>query len=219
MAAGRLERLVSYRLGLGPAVWNLNSDLVAFASGKHVDWVWIDKGVWVTPATLHKLREQTGGCLVHYTPDPAITFHRTRQFMRSIPVYDVLITSKPFEMGLYREHGARRLILLPQGYDPAIFRPHEVPADLLARVKSEVCFVGHCEDHYFECVRLAAEVSDNVAVWGPLARQVAEESVAVAGAARQRDLASRVRGCSLWGEDRPGVAVEMDTGNRDDADV
>ena len=35
---------------------------------------------------------------VHYTPDAQILENRSRHFVESIPLYDLLVTTKPFEL-------------------------------------------------------------------------------------------------------------------------
>lgn len=168
LAGSRLQRSLTQRLAWGPGLWRLNADLAKAAGGVSCDWVWIDKGTWIYPETVEALRKATGGLMVHYTPDPAISFHRTRHFMRSIPRYDVLITSKPWEVEAYKRLGAKRVIMLPQGFDPALFHPYELTAAERAELGSRVCFIGHYERHYRRCVQAAAGALGNgdVAAWG-----------------------------------------------------
>ena len=54
------------------AIGALNSALLARASDAraHVSCIYVDKGVWVRPATLAAVRERTRARLVHFTPDP-----------------------------------------------------------------------------------------------------------------------------------------------------
>ena len=143
--------------------------------GNHCDWVWIEKGTWIYPETLAILKEHTGAILVHYTPDPAFLYHRTRHFVRSVPHYDVMITCKGWECDLYRKHGARRTILLPQGFDRSIFQPWKVTTDEYTRLRSRICFVGHCECHYRQLIRRLAKglPPADLAVWGRWQRHAA----------------------------------------------
>jgi spore maturation protein CgeB len=168
LGSGRVRRWLTHRLAWGAALRRLNRDLCRLGRLARCDWIWIDRGTWIGPETVETLRRTTGGRAIHYTPDPAIVLHATRHFLQAIPHYDVLITSKPWEVDLYYGHGAKHVVMLPQGYDRAIFQPHEVSDHQRLRLASRVCFVGHYEDHYYRCVKAARAVlgSSDLAVWG-----------------------------------------------------
>ncbi len=130
------------------------------------DLVWIDKGIWIYPRTVTRLEEITRAPVVHYTPDPAITFHRTRHFIRALPKYRACVTTKSYELKAYEQLGARHVVLINQQYDPDIFYPMNVPAEERERLRSDVCFVGHGEDHYADCIEAAANVTREIKIWG-----------------------------------------------------
>jgi len=161
----RLDRRIQARLAMGKAVRSLNGDLIAFASTHQYNMVWIEKGVWIYPETVEGLREARGATVVHYTPDPAITFHRTRHFIQSIPKYDMVITTKRYEMEKYREHGANRVVFIGKAFDPSIHKPYVLTAAELKTYGSDVCFIGHCEKHYLKLARAAACATDGLAIW------------------------------------------------------
>jgi spore maturation protein CgeB len=186
----RVARSVRHRLACGPAVSRLNRELESAASDRELDWVWIDKGVWIYHETLSTLAAP-GRRLVHFAGDPMILFNRSRHFVTSIPSYHVLITTKPYEMDRYRSLGARRVILLLHGFDADLYRPRDIGPDDVARFASDVCFVGHCESHYRRRIAAAAETGADVAIWGGWER---------AAMWRPR-LRSLVRGSGVWGED------------------
>lgn len=171
----------------------LNSDLAKESSGNHCDWVWIEKGTWIYPETLTLLKDHTGAMLIHYTPDPAFLFHRIRHFVSSVPHYDIMITSKGWELDLYQKHGARKTILLPQGFDRSIFKPWKVSTAEYERLRSRICFVGHCERHYHGLLRkLSKGLSPgDVAVWGKWQRH----------AVFFPSLRRIIRGSGIWGID------------------
>src|SRR4051794_36436513 len=57
-AGNRLSRSFRSRVALGgPVIASLNRQVVISADEIEADWVWIDKGVWIRPETLLKLRE------------------------------------------------------------------------------------------------------------------------------------------------------------------
>lgn len=162
----RVMRSLAWRWGLGPVVRCFNQGLLQQAAEAQYDWVWLDKGHWVYPETLRALRRSAQTRLIHYTPDAHFSENRSRQFPASIPLYDMLITTKSHEIELYRRHGPRELFFQQQGFDPDIFQPYAVTAEERQRLGSEVCFVGRCERHYLRCLKAANRVTGGLAVWG-----------------------------------------------------
>jgi hypothetical protein len=148
-------------------VEGLNHALTAFASTlRDVTHIWIDKGRWIYPNTLRLMKEQTGATCVHYTPDPQLLHHRSRHFNGCIPLYDLLVTTKPFEIARYKEAGAKQVLVVLQGYDDR-FAPCVPPIESRAELGSDVCFVGHCERHYARQLRVAGKAADRLRIWGP----------------------------------------------------
>jgi spore maturation protein CgeB len=163
-----LLRRIANRLEVGSLIHSINESLVSFASDKTVDWVWIDKGKFVRAATVKRLKEITGAKVVHFTPDPAITFHRTRTFVGALPHYDLLITTKRYEIERYRELGAQSVVFVEQGFDPEVFFPRSSSTleEKYGGHRPDVVFVGHSEPHYRQCIKRALRVTRNVVVGG-----------------------------------------------------
>jgi spore maturation protein CgeB len=74
------------------------------------------------------------------------------------------VTTKPFELELYRTAGAREVMLIHQGHGRRLgpVPKEEIPLEL----RSEVCFIGHCQPSYAKVMQsLAARVP--LTIWGP----------------------------------------------------
>lgn len=169
-SGSRVKRSITHRLVWGPSVWGLNREIQKIAEKINYNWVWIDKGIWIYPETIDFLK-RNNTLILHYTPDPAIVFHKTRHFIQSIPEYDVLITTKTYELQKYKEHGAKTVLFTEQGFDPYIFHPYEIDDVTMKALRSDVCFIGHCEQHYYDAVKTVANTIDDVAVWGKWGRK------------------------------------------------
>lgn len=166
----RIRRSIAHRLAIGKQLGELNLKLCQFAKEIDYDYVWIDKGVWIFPETVKKLKKDKA-FLIHYTPDAAIVFNNTRHFINSIPEYDVLITTKTYELQKYKEYGAKTVLFTEQGFDPYIFHPYEIDDVTVKTLCSNVCFIGRCEQHYYDVVKAIANTIDDVAVWGKWGRK------------------------------------------------
>ena len=189
IAGSRVARSIRHRFARGPIVARLNRDLESAAGALEIEWVWIDKSVWLFPKTLTALAIP-GRRLIHFAGDPMILFNRTRHFISSIPSFDVHVTTKEYELDAYRRLGARRVIHLLHGYDAELFGPRDVQPGDQARFGSDVCFVGRCEPHYRRLVAAASETGADVGIWGGWGKAMWRPSI--------RGL---VRGSGVWCED------------------
>jgi spore maturation protein CgeB len=115
---------------------------------------------------LLRLKERSAAKLVHYTPDAQLIDNRSRHFDDCIPLYDILVTTKPFEISLYQSAGAREVMFLLQGYDNR-FAPIVPTADIQTELGSEVCFIGHFQRHYACRLRTASRAVGRLRIWGP----------------------------------------------------
>ena len=191
--ASRLLQSIAWRFNAGPVVSKMNRAIWREADGlQGVTHIWVDKGVWVYPDTIQYLKERTGARAIHYTPDSQIVSQRSRHFMSSIPLYDVLVTTKEWEVDAYKEAGARRVILTYQGYDSQ-FVPRRVAESELATYGSDVCFVGHTQPHYAEKLKVLSLLNIRLRIWGDAWPRYAERNSWAQGIVAK----------GLWGENYP----------------
>jgi spore maturation protein CgeB len=95
--------------------------------------------VFIEPELVYALKQHSRK-LVHYTPDPAFTYHRSKLFYDALGLYDYCITTKSFEIESYKKFGVKT-IFCTQGFDPAVHKPYHK-----FREKQGVVFIGHRED-------------------------------------------------------------------------
>jgi hypothetical protein len=146
-------------------VTRLNDTLRARAVEGGYDAVLVDKGTLISRSTLLSLKEGASlGIAVHYTPDAAFHDNRSRLFLRALPHYDLLVTTKRFEEAMYRRAGAREILIIEQGFGPRI--DPQLGRDVPETLRSEVVFIGHCQPHYARLLEIAARVAP-LAIWGP----------------------------------------------------
>lgn len=165
----RVLRSAAARLNVGPPVRRMNRDVLDFmqTTSERIDVILIDKGKWLWPETLLEIKRASGATLVHFTPDPQLNHHRSRHFQACIPIYDVLFTTKPFEMEGYRRRGARSIHLVHQSYDGSRLYPRELSRTERDVYGADVSFIGHCEPHYANTLRVASSSGARMRVWGP----------------------------------------------------
>lgn len=164
----RLARSLAHRTNTGLRLRSLNHALAMLSAEYRLyEIVWVDKGMWIYRETLIALKDRAKPVtLVHYTPDAQLIHHRSRHFIASIPYYDILVTTKPYELNGYRAYGAKDVLLVLQGYDHR-FVPCMPALHDRAELASDVCFVGHCERHYAGRLKSASGVAGHLKIWGP----------------------------------------------------
>lgn len=190
-AAPRLVRAFENRTLMGPSVDRLNRDVVAALNTRAAfDVLWVDKGTWIYPETLEAARRAGVGMLVHYTPDPAFHVHHSRHFRACVPLYDLCVTTKRYELELYRAAGARRVLFTWQGVDER-FERLPACADVARPERQGIVFIGHHEAYYERMLEALASAELPLRVYGPRWPRAA---------GRNRRLAPHVRGDAVVGD-------------------
>ena len=114
----RLANWLKWRFKSGPLVALINFELIVLAQ-RRFHCVVVDKGVWIWPTTL-KLFKKRGATLIHWTPDPAFAFHRSRQFYRGLNHYHHVYTTKKYELLDYKRIFNGQLYLVNQSIERSL---------------------------------------------------------------------------------------------------
>jgi spore maturation protein CgeB len=139
--SARAWRTLAFRTNWGKAVDRINAYIVEKLAGEKYDLIWVDKAVFLYPATMSLLR-RAANKLVHFTPDTAFHSNRSRHFEKSLRLFDLLVTTKSFEVEDYRRRiSSDSLRVVTQGYDPTVHYPR---GDNSKR-RREALFVGLAE--------------------------------------------------------------------------
>jgi spore maturation protein CgeB len=141
LSTTRLWQSLAYRRQLGPGVTRINREVMTGLADARLDVAWVDKAIFLEPVTMRFLRSITG-TLVHFTPDTAFGANSSHNFEANIGLFDLLVTTKSFEMHEYaRRVSAGKIFLTTQGYDPTVHFPRGEDDER----RMEVAFVGLCE--------------------------------------------------------------------------
>jgi spore maturation protein CgeB len=136
----RVFRSLGWRFKFGPLIKNVNKYIFEIVNNNwSYDLVWIDKGVFILPSTIKRLRISSK-YIIHFTPDPAFMYHRSKLFYKSIQYYDICVTTKSFEKNAYLLAGAKKLILTTQGFHDELHKPYHN-----FNQKNGIIFIGHHE--------------------------------------------------------------------------
>jgi spore maturation protein CgeB len=182
------------RLGYAADPSRVNARLLASVLNDKPQLVWIDKGLCVTPRTLRAIRIlQPVAQIVHYSPDDMGGRHnQSRQYLDSVPLYDLHVTTKSFNVAEVKRWGARAVIFLNNAYSSDLHRPLDISAEDRLAFGGDVGFVGAFEKDRAEALRFLASRGLRVRIWG---------GGWEGWARRNGDPNMRVEGRWLWGQE------------------
>jgi spore maturation protein CgeB len=154
LRSARIWQSLAFRYQAGLAVQRINQFVVDQLSAKSYDLIWVDKAVFLSPQTVALLR-QSSRRLVHFTPDTAFGVNASRNFEQAIAHFDLLVTTKTFEIGDYAKRTSpEKVLLVSQGFDPRVHHPRATDDPR----RKEVVFVGLAEHDRERCI---AELLNN----------------------------------------------------------
>jgi spore maturation protein CgeB len=161
-STSRIWQSFAYRAQRGIAVSRVNSAVEKWLTNRTFDLAWVDKAIFLKPRTLQRLRNATQR-LVHFTPDTAFHANRSRHFERTLGMFDLLVTTKSFEVAEYQRRIKRdTLLLTTQGYDARVHYPRN--PDGVRR--SEALFIGLAEPERERCLDVLLEAGIPVRLAG-----------------------------------------------------
>lgn len=140
----RLLRSLAFRFKVGPLIDKINQYVqqeIKIIDKAPFDLIWVDKAVFITEKTTKVLRQLTNK-LVHFTPDPAFTYHRSHHFRKSLSLYNYAITTKSYELTNFEKYLKNdQIIYATQGFDKNL----HCPQIEFANKKNGLLFIGHHE--------------------------------------------------------------------------
>ncbi len=140
------------------------------ASRTQPDLVLVLKGSRIRRSTLQVIRCSTGAPIVNYMLDdyfPLNTRAIPASMRECIPAYDLIATSKRYNVPELMAAGARRAIFVRSAYDPRAHHPVQPAAVDRQRFGADVLFVGTYERERAAMLEtLAEQVDARIAVYG-----------------------------------------------------
>ena len=160
---------VGHHLDRPPDVFGANRQILRSAARESFDILWVDRGREIRPATLRRARRIAPALrMVSYSPDDMMSRYNTSVAYRAcIPLYDLHVTTKSYNVAELRALGAREVHFSDKGYDPGVHRPLELSPEDREHLACDVGFVGYFEEDRAKMMLRLAEAGVPVAVHGP----------------------------------------------------
>ena len=140
-----VSKQFQWHLRIGPMLAAYNEELEMAIGAYGPDIMWVDKGLFISAETTQMAR-QAVECLVHYSPDNYfIRQNRSRHLASSLPLYDVVVTTKTANVARLKEAGCRRVLLSGNAFDPEVHKAIHLSAADRETYECDVSFIGRWE--------------------------------------------------------------------------
>lgn len=161
---------IAHRLGYCLDTEKVNAAIGRAVAARRFDFVWIEKGNMIGPATLRRIRSVAPETrLFWYSEDDMFMAHnQSRAFLRALPLYDCVFTTKArnAETTELPALGARKVVAVDKAFDPFQHKPLEVTAAEREALGADVGFIGTYERERADALALLAGQGVRVRVWG-----------------------------------------------------
>lgn len=147
---------------------NVNKRLIEAVKSHPFDLVWIDKGNMIYPETLKKIKSIQPNCLlVHYMIDDFMNpFHKTKQIMNTIPLYDFYIVNRAENVEELKKYGCKKPVCVFRSYEDTFYYPRPLTEEDKQKLGGDVGFIGRYEKARAKSICYLADNGLTVRVWG-----------------------------------------------------
>jgi len=145
-----------------------NKKMIAAVKNRTFDIIWIEKGNVVKPKTLNIVKRiLPAALLVSCSEDDMYGLHNRSLFYdRGLRLYDIVFTTKVYNLLELKILGARQTELFLDAYDEHLHKPMILSQDDRIKFGCEVGFVGSFEEDRAQQMLFLAENGVKISVWG-----------------------------------------------------
>src|ERR1700692_2470170 len=111
---------------------------------KRFDLVWVDAGDVVSPQLMYDLKSQAEFVVNYNMDDPYGTrdANKWRLYLKSVPLYDLVVVVRDCNVRAARNAGARKIIRVHMSSDEVAHAPRVIEPRDKFKWKSDVAFIG-----------------------------------------------------------------------------
>ncbi|CAD0004613.1 CgeB family protein [Flavobacterium salmonis] len=151
-----------------PDFSSVNKKIIALASQKYYDIIWIDKGIFINSSTLKKIKAINPKIkIVGYSPDDMSQRHnQSFNFIESLPSYDHYITTKSYIVEKLKKMGVKNVLFTDNAYEDKFHFPRKLNDIEKEKLGGDVGFIGAWEGERANTILFLAKNGINIRVWG-----------------------------------------------------
>ena len=165
--SGFVERIM-WKLGFPPDTTGANKKIKEAIRSEKFNIIWIEKGVTIRPETLRYIKKNTPTTkLVFCSEDDMYAKHnRTSYFDTGLKYYDIVFTTKVYNLIELKFLGAKRTELFLDSYDEKVHRPMILTDEEKKKFACDAGFIGSFENDRAGKMLFLAENGIKVVIWG-----------------------------------------------------
>ncbi len=165
---GGVGERILWKLGLPKDGAGANRILEEEAQRGGYEVVWIEKGVMIRKSALRRARELLPKAkFVSFSEDDMAAPHnKSKYYEECLPLYDMLFTTKEYNLKELLAMGAKKTFLTLETYDETLHRPMEMREEDIKKFSAEVSFIGTWEKERADAMLALAEQGIRIVVWG-----------------------------------------------------
>jgi hypothetical protein len=162
-----LWRRIRWRLGWPADSGQENTRLEQAVANARPDALIVDSSRVINRATISRLRQLGVRCLAYYSPDDIVAPHNlSHPLRRTLPYWDLVFTTKTFNVAELLDRGVRRAVLVGKAYDPVLHAP-AAPGEVGGEFEHfDAVFVGTYERERAMSINALAAAGVRVVVYG-----------------------------------------------------
>lgn len=163
----RFRSRALWKLG-HPRDRGLNQAILAALAQSMPEVLWCDRPVDIKPATLRAAKDLHPSMkIVSYSGDDMMQSHNQSVFyLRSIPLYDLHVTTKSYNVAELTDIGAKRVLFVNNAFSAQVHFPMQLSVEDKLKYGGPVGFVGTYERERAEMLVALAKEHIPVRVWG-----------------------------------------------------
>lgn len=159
---------VGRRMGWTLDVQRSSHRLLQAVANVQPNLVWVDKGVTIRPDVLREIRNSRAGVkLIHFClDDMGMPHNQSSQYLESVPLYDLHVTTKSYNVNELKEMGAKDVLFVNNGFCPLTHKPFAPTREDEVLYGGQVGFIGTYEEDRADAISKIAARGYRVRIWG-----------------------------------------------------
>src|SRR5580700_233483 len=158
---------IQWKIGV-PRDYGINHAIIDSLSRESAEVLWCDRPLDIKPQTLKAAKRMHPSIkLVAYSLDDMGRSHnQSAYYLRSIPLYDVHVTTKSYNVDELKSLGAKRVLFVNNAFCPKVHFPVKPSTQQKLKYGGQVGFIGAYERERADMVVSLAKAGIRVRVWG-----------------------------------------------------